>query len=109
MLAYLPEERLTEIIERHGLPKKTENTITDRNHLEDELKEIRTEGIAYDIEERIQGLHCVAVPIFKNETISGAISVSGPNSRLDDQRIQNEILPKLEHVSNIIELNQTYS
>lgn len=109
VLAYLSEERRKEVIDRHGLPEKTENTITDRQHLEAELEEIRTEGVAYDLEERIRGLHCVAVPIFKDDTISGAISVSGPNSRMSEQRIRDEILPPLKHAANIIELNQTYS
>lgn len=109
VLAHVSDERRTEIIDRHGLPAKTANTITDREALEDELEEIRTEGVAYDLEERIRGLRCVSVPIFKDETISGAISVSGPNSRMDDRRIQDDILPQLQHAANIIELNQTYS
>lgn len=109
VLAHLPAERRAEIIDRHGLPEKTENTITDRDELEDALEEIRNEGVAYDLEERIKGLRCVAIPIFRDDRISGAISVSGPNSRMGDQRIETEILPKLRHAANIIELNQTYS
>ena len=109
VFAHMSSERRDAVIDRHGLPQKTENTITDRDRLEAELEEIRTEGVAYDIEERIRGLRCVAVPIFENDTIAGAISVSGPNSRMSEQRIQDAILPELQHAANIIELNQTYS
>ncbi|WP_436348209.1 IclR family transcriptional regulator [Natronorubrum sp. FCH18a] len=109
VLAHLSAQRREEIIDRHGLPEKTENTITDRDRLEGELDEIRSEGVAYDIEERIRGLRCVAIPVFKDDSISGAISVSGPNSRMSEQRIQDDILPQLKHAANIIELNQTYS
>jgi DNA-binding IclR family transcriptional regulator len=109
VLAHLPPKRRKDIIDYHGLPEKTGNTITDRDRLTEELQGIRTEGVAHDIEERIKGLRCVAVPIFKADVISGAISVSGPTSRMDKQRIRDEILPKLKHAANIIELNQTYS
>lgn len=109
VLAHLSPERREEVIDRHGLPRKTESTITDRDRLEAELEEIRTEGVAYDIEERIRGLRCVAVPIFEDDAIAGAISVSGPNSRMSEQRIGDDILPELKHAANIIELNQTYS
>ncbi|ELY50956.1 IclR family transcriptional regulator [Natronolimnohabitans innermongolicus] len=109
ILAHLSEERRASIIERHGLPQMTEKTITDRDRLEAELEEIRTEEVAYDMEERVRGLRCVAVPIFNDETITGAVSVSGPNSRMSEDRIRDEILPQLKHAANIIELNQTYS
>ncbi|ELY60022.1 IclR family transcriptional regulator [Natronococcus jeotgali] len=109
ILAHLSPEWRNKIINRHGLPPKTDQTITDRETLLDELEEIRQNEVAYDREERIKGLHCVAVPIFQNDRISSAISVSGPISRMDEEQIQKNILPQLRHVANIIELNQTYS
>ncbi|SEV80451.1 IclR family transcriptional regulator [Natrinema salifodinae] len=109
ILAHLPSDRRDEIIDRYGLPAKTDRTITDRETLLNELDEIRQNEVAYDREERIKGLHCVAVPVFEDDRISGAISVSGPNSRMDDERIRETILPQLRHAANIVELNQTYS
>lgn len=109
ILAHLPPERRDEIIDRHGLPEKTDQTVTNRESLLDELKRIQQNEVAYDHEERIKGLHCVAVPIFRDDRISGAISVSGPTSRMDEEQIQKTILPELRHAANIIELNQTYS
>jgi len=41
VLAELPEERVQEIIDTHGLPAMTEESITDPGHLFDELSEIR--------------------------------------------------------------------
>jgi len=40
ILAHLPRERTERIIERHGLPARTENTITDRAALSSELEQI---------------------------------------------------------------------
>ncbi|RLM88386.1 IclR family transcriptional regulator [Halobellus sp. Atlit-38R] len=109
VLAYLPRDRVDAIIERHGLPAKTDRTITDRAELFEELTEIRQRECAYDREERIKGLNCVAVPILSDGDITGALSVSGPVSRMDQERIDEEILPELRRAANIIELNQTHS
>ncbi len=56
ILAHLPEERIDAVIEEHGLPKMTPNTITDRDELLAELEEIRELGYAFDDEERIEGM-----------------------------------------------------
>ncbi|WP_336023225.1 IclR family transcriptional regulator [Halobellus salinisoli] len=109
ILAYLPRERVESIIDRHGLPAKTERTITDRETLFEALAEIRQRECAHDREERIKGLNCVAVPVLSGESITGALSVSGPVSRMDEDRIEDEILPELRRAANIIELNQTHS
>lgn len=108
VLAHLPESRRDDIVARHGLPAKTADTITDRDELESALERIRETGVAHDREERIRGLRCVAVPIHHDDDIAGAVSVSGPTSRMDDARVEDEILPELEHAANIIELNLTH-
>ncbi|MFC4551118.1 MULTISPECIES: IclR family transcriptional regulator [Halorussus] len=110
ILAYLPEHRVEEIIDDHGLPPVTENTITDREALLDELDEIRETRVAYDDEERVQGLRCVASPIRSNEdSVIGAISVAGPTSRIQDGRFEEEIPDQVLSAANVIELNITYS
>lgn len=109
ILAHLPRDRVESIVERRGLPAKTDQTITDRAELFESLAEIRQRGCAYDREERINGLNCVSVPILSEGDISGALSVSGPVSRMDQERIDGEILPELRRAANIIELNQTHS
>jgi IclR family acetate operon transcriptional repressor len=110
ILAHLPRERVDEIVERHGLPASTPNTITDREELDDELAQIREEGVALDDGERITGLRCVAAPILsKKDRILGAISVSGPSNRIRDERF-TEVLPnRVLEIVNVIELNVTYS
>ena len=109
ILAHLGEERFREIIDEHGLEARTEHTITDRSDLFETLTAIREREHAYDREERIKGLNCVAVPILSDDDIAGSLSVSGPVSRMDEDRIESEILPELRRAANIIELNQTHS
>jgi len=109
VLAHLPRERVETIVDRHGLPARTENTITDRTELFGELDAIRETGHAVDEEERIRGLVCVALPILGDDGVKGAISVSGPACRLEDARRRAEIVERLRNAVNVIELNRTYA
>lgn len=110
ILAHLPRERVEEIVERHGLPEQTENTITDRDALFDELDAIRERGYAFDNEEKIQGLRCVASPVHDvRGAVLGAVSVSGPSSRMEGDRFRNELPDRVTRAANVIEINIEYS
>lgn len=110
ILAYLPQDRVNEIIDHHGMPAATKNTITDRDKLFEELQHVYENGYALDDEARVKGLRCVAVPIVNNnDKVEGAISVSGPTSRFQDERFYEKLPEKLQSVANIIELNITYT
>jgi len=109
VLANLPEERVEYILDKHGLPAKTERTITDREALFDELEAIRAAGFSYDREERIRGLKCVATPVFHGEEVAGAVSITGPTSRMSEERIENELKQQLRNAKNVVELNLSHS
>lgn len=55
MMAYLPEEQIESIVDQFELPTQTENLITDRQQLFNELEEVRSRGYAIDDEESIPG------------------------------------------------------
>lgn len=106
ILAHLPDDRVESIIETHGLPKRSENTITDPAELRAELQEVRERGVAFDDEEFGQGLRCIGVPVFdEHETVTGAISASGPATELVGERFTAELPTLLQQTSNRIELN----
>ncbi|MFC4248342.1 IclR family transcriptional regulator [Natribaculum luteum] len=108
ILAQFPRERVEEIIDEHGMPAHTENTITTREELFDNLETIRQENVAYDDEEALSGLRCVAAPIvYKNGDIQGAISISGPTSRFKDERFRDELAEVVRGAANVIEVNST--
>lgn len=109
ILAHLPEERVEEIIETHGLSKDTDRTITDKEALYEELEAVRDRGYAFDREERLEGLRCVAAPIVNNDdTAIGATSVSGPKDRLRDERFEEEFPKLVQAAANVIEINMTF-
>jgi DNA-binding IclR family transcriptional regulator len=109
MLAFLPAKRVEEIIDRRGLPALTEHTITDEERLYEELKRIREAGVAFDDEERINGLRSVAVPLRTDDgEVLGAISIAGPTSRMRGERFRSELPDQLRSAANVIGLNITY-
>lgn len=55
--------------------------------LRERLEEARRRGYAIDRDETAEGATCVAVPARIGGTLVGAIGVSGPSSRISDQRI----------------------
>ncbi|MEA2597250.1 MAG: IclR family transcriptional regulator, regulon repressor [Thermomicrobiales bacterium] len=86
ILAFLPPEAIDRRLQR-PLPRRTEHTITDPGLLAAELARVRARGVAEDHAENELGARCVAAPIFDHGgSVVAAISVSSPESRLDDPR-----------------------
>ena len=85
-------KELDRLIEETGLTRYTDNTITSRQDLFEELRRIRKEGVAYDNEECEIGARCIALPVYgvSGKVIAG-ISVTGPASRLTDQLIARKL------------------
>jgi IclR family KDG regulon transcriptional repressor len=87
ILAYCDEQDVQQVLSRAEYVKFTENTLTDKDVIINQLKDIRRVGYALDREELEYGLICVAVPIldFRSKPIGG-ISVSGPATRMGEQQ-----------------------
>lgn len=106
ILSALPEARVDDIVAEHGLPERTEQTVTTRAALANELDRVRERGYAIDDQERVHGIRCVALPLVTGEDDPvGAVSVSGPASRMTDDRIESVILPDLRQAVNVVEVN----
>ncbi|WP_237565059.1 IclR family transcriptional regulator [Parageobacillus thermoglucosidasius] len=85
LLAHVREEQTMKL----DLVPMTPETIVDIRTLQEELAQIRSKGIAYDREEAVSGLTCIAVPIrdFTGEVIAG-ISISAPTIRFKQREKQ---------------------
>jgi DNA-binding IclR family transcriptional regulator len=109
MLAFMNDDRVSQIIERGPLPATTQHSFTDPDELRDELARTRERGYAIDDEERLEGLRCVSAPIRQNDEVLGAISVSAPTSRLKGDRLEQTVPDKVVSAANVIELNSVHS
>ena len=86
ILAHYPIDRVKEIT-RDGLAARTPYTLTSPEALHTELELVRIQGFAIDEQENEQGVRCAGAPIFDyTGKVIGAISVSGPASRLTRKR-----------------------
>ncbi|MBX6394364.1 MAG: IclR family transcriptional regulator [Alicyclobacillaceae bacterium] len=90
ILAFLPEEEVLEIIDKHGLEPHTPYTITEWPRLRDELQRVRESGFAVDWEENELGIVCVAAPIWDHTgRVCAAVSVSAPKMRMSEERMRD--------------------
>jgi DNA-binding IclR family transcriptional regulator len=110
ILAHLPEEKVEEILDRHGLIERTERTISDPDDLRASLADIRERGYALNRDEHVMGLWAAGVAIRdKDNRVLGGLSVSGPTTRMRERIENEEIQQQLLGVANEIELNIRYS
>jgi DNA-binding IclR family transcriptional regulator len=108
ILSEYPRERVEDILDEHGLERKTERTITDRAAFFEELDAIRDRGYARDNEERIEGLRCVAAPITVDGSVLGSVSVSGPASRIKGERFDETLPETVVRTTDVLAINIQY-
>ena len=110
MLAHFDDEKIQQIVDDWGLPALTDETITDREALADELESIREEGFAYNRGEYLPGIGAVGVPVLGEDgTVYGAVSISGPEHRLESEWDRDELHDRLLSAANTIEVNLLFA
>ena len=86
MLAFASPGTIERVIAQ-GLPRQTPYTLTVPGLFLEVLRTIRQTGVAYDREEAVLGVCCVAAPILDAAGAPvAAMSVTGPTSRLEPER-----------------------
>lgn len=109
-LAHLPEDELTALLDRFEFAKHTPNTLTDQATLESELDEIATRGYAFNDEETTVGMRAVGAPILSDdEEVLGAVSVSGPTTRMNGTWYREEVPEMVVQSARVIGIKATYS
>jgi len=89
LLANQTEEVLDQILRNLPLDRHTAQTITALPQLRKELGKIREQGYAFDLEEAVVGLRCVAAPLLDHRgCVVAAFSVAGPSTRMTTERMQ---------------------
>lgn len=91
LLYPLAEEELMGIILKTGLQQFTPNTLVDMPTLLRDLEQAREQGYTVDKEEHVIGLNCIASAIYDDVgSVVAAISISGPASRLTEDRFVSQ-------------------
>ncbi len=86
ILSMMPDQEVTALLSRTGMPSRTVHTITDPTAMLRSLQTVRKVGYALDDGEQELGVRCVAVPI-TGLPFKAALSVSGPSSRVTTAQV----------------------
>lgn len=90
MIAFLPDSEKIKICQSIDFKRYTAHTITNLNDFYQTLEEVRKKGYSVDFGEELEGMHCVAAPVFdRNSHPVAAIWITGPMERLPESAFAN--------------------
>jgi DNA-binding IclR family transcriptional regulator len=88
ILAFLAPRQLESYLASTPLEPYSKRTLTSTSDLMANLRQVATQGYAFDDEEREEGVRCVAAPVRNHAgAVVAAISIAGPSIRVTRQRI----------------------
>jgi IclR family acetate operon transcriptional repressor len=97
LLLGAPPEEVRLLLQRNGMPRQTDMTITDPEVYLQQLSVAARQGYALDDGEQEIGVRCVAVPV-QDAPGRLALSVSGPAPRMTPELVQRAV-PLLQEVA----------
>lgn len=101
LLANAPAEIIDRVVQR-GFERFTSYTLTKKEELLGELAKVRRQGYAVGCDETIEGMTCLAVPIYAvNGRAIAALSVSSASSVLVPGRYE-QVIGILQHKAKLI-------
>ncbi|WP_165872069.1 IclR family transcriptional regulator [Natrarchaeobius halalkaliphilus] len=87
ILSELTDEKVDSILDQHGLPGLTDQTITEREMLYSELETIQEQGYATDSEETVNGMDSIAVAVSDDVAdILGGIAIGCATNNMTRNR-----------------------
>lgn len=102
LLAYKEEKEVKKILKEKGMRPMTSRTIVTISEFLRETALIRERGYAMDDQEIMDGLRCVAVPIFDaDDEVNYALSISGFYNNLRGEHLKNIVTELKEAARNI--------
>jgi len=104
ILAFRSRDAVDEYVDRHGLDRMTDRTVTDPAALRSELRSIRDRNIAFDRGEFDPDWQCVASPVVVDGDPVGAVSVSGPSDEMQGKRLAEDTAGLVSSAAKTIEL-----
>ena len=107
-LAMLPDDECDRLLDAIDYTKFNEKTICNKERMLGEIGRIRKNGYAIDAQEELDGVHCVAAPIFNEYgNIAATIWTSGPSGRIPESKFP-ELGRKLIETTDVISANLGY-
>lgn len=104
IVAFLPQPEVASLLARIKYERYTPKTLVTREALEAELRRVRVAGCATDDEEHIEGIRCLAAPVFTySGQVVASLCVVGPKSRMTRQKLRALRAPLLAFAQTLSE------
>jgi DNA-binding IclR family transcriptional regulator len=111
ILAYLSKNEQKSLIETIEYTRYTDRTIINKKDFISVLREVKMQGFAIDHAEEIEGMHCIAAPIFNRKGLPiAAIWITGPSNRIhesDFNTIGRDVRLHADKISKNLGFSQT--
>ncbi|MFC6724956.1 IclR family transcriptional regulator [Halobium palmae] len=105
ILAELPRRRIEQILDEWGMPRETENTITSREALFEELETVRERGYATNHAENLPDLYGIGVAATEQSgNVVGGFSITGPEHSFVDEGRERQLADAVIEIVNEYEL-----
>jgi DNA-binding IclR family transcriptional regulator len=101
ILAYSPAALFDEVV-KEGFTALTRHTTMSVALLRKQVDRVRLEGIAVEREEVRLGYLSTAVPVFGRGMLAGALSITGPTSRLNVDRVAGALRTAAAGISRAV-------
>lgn len=88
LLCQLSNEKIDLILAENDLPVYTQFSCADKEAYKVMIQKVRQQGVAFDLEEYVEGIRAVAVPLRVNPSVPVAIWAVGLKNKLSDETLQ---------------------
>ena len=89
MLVYMPDDERRDVLSNLVLKRYTAHTVSSVQELDAELRRIRKQGFACDVEEHEQHVRCIAAPILDHHgLVNASVSITAPAMRMPVSRMR---------------------
>lgn len=104
ILLSMTDAERDEIIDRHGLPARTQNSITESDELFDAIDRADDRGYTFNDEENTNGIRAVGAPIKNPDGPYAAVSVSALASRCSIDELREDLGSQVRDTAEAISL-----
>lgn len=103
LLSFMDKTEQDAILRTLTYKKFNQRTIGSRKEMEEEMEQVRSKGYAIDFAEQIEGVNCIAAPIFNHRgRPEAAIWISGPSGRMNEDlfdELSKEVIKCADQIS----------
>jgi DNA-binding IclR family transcriptional regulator len=87
LLSQLSDDKIDRILAENDLPVYTRFSCVDKKAYKEMIRKVQEEGIAFDMEEYVEGIRALAVPLRVNQSVPFALWAVGLKKMLSDKKI----------------------